>query len=330
VRLVMLTGLDQSSHDKEALQANFSAYLVKPVTQSRLYDCLATVMADSSEAQPETTHAVKKHMANGKPRGRILVAEDNIANQKVVVHTLEGLGYRADVASNGRETVEMWSALPYQLILMDCAMPEMDGYEATAEIRRREEEGEDSRRIPIIALTANAMMGTRERCLEAGMDDYIAKPFKREELEAILERWEGARPSGAGSNGDSSESTHVQKTSPVSLNGDTLADLQETMGDDFGQFIDLFLQKSLEQIASIRTAVTQEDAQTLTEIARNLKSASKFIGAAKMSKICEQLQGFGSLGETLGVTVLTEKLENEFPRVQTWLEEERGKTSSHS
>jgi CheY-like chemotaxis protein len=118
---------------------------------------------------------------------RVLVVEDNVINQKVVVRLLEKLGCRIDVAANGQEAVSMLTQLAYALVFMDCQMPEMDGFAATAVIRQRE--ARSGQHIPIIAMTANAMQGDRERCLAAGMDDYVSKPVKYDELVAMLRKW---------------------------------------------------------------------------------------------------------------------------------------------
>ncbi|MDX2171440.1 MAG: response regulator, partial [Deltaproteobacteria bacterium] len=128
--------------------------------------------------------------AAAAPRARVLVVEDNVVNQKVALRQLEKLGCRVDVAANGREAVTALERLRYDLVLMDCQMPVMDGFEATAAIRARERDG----RVPIIAMTANATSEDRERCLAAGMDDYIAKPVRPEQLRARLDHWLGHEP----------------------------------------------------------------------------------------------------------------------------------------
>jgi CheY-like chemotaxis protein len=127
-------------------------------------------------------------------RGYILIAEDNSVNQRLAARLVERLGFQADVAHDGREALHAVSRFEYSAVLMDCQMPEMDGFEATAEIRRLET---PNRRTPIIAMTAHAMSGDRERCLNAGMDDYISKPIRPQELAEILERWTAARGEAA-------------------------------------------------------------------------------------------------------------------------------------
>jgi signal transduction histidine kinase/DNA-binding response OmpR family regulator len=163
--------------------------LVKPVRPSQLFDVLQSLMA----TRPGHTKRRINREGTGPPAtrhrwARILVAEDNAANLKVAVRMVERLGYRADVAGNGTEAIVALDRVPYDAVLMDCQMPEMDGYEATREIRKAERDG---RHVPIIAMTASAMAGDRERCLAAGMDDYISKPVKLHIVAAVLERWLG-------------------------------------------------------------------------------------------------------------------------------------------
>lgn len=200
-RLVMLTSIGLRGHAEKAKQAGISGYLTKPVHRSHLYDCLSMIVdmpakpaADALDGESEspphdvlvTRHFLKE--AETAARVRILVAEDNLVNQKVVVYQLEKLGYRADVVANGLEAVEAVSRINYALILMDWQMPELDGMEATARIRKAEMEHGRQRR-PIIAMTANAMPEDREECLDAGMDDYLSKPVKKGELGAMLTKW---------------------------------------------------------------------------------------------------------------------------------------------
>jgi CheY-like chemotaxis protein len=141
------------------------------------------------ETAAPTVTAQGNSEAKAVSRGRVLVAEDNVFNQKVVVAMLATIGYRADVVASGAEAVDAVSRIDYGAVLMDCHMPEMDGFEATVEIRRREG---SSRHTPIIAVTAAAIEGDRERCFAAGMDDYLSKPVSLEELDSALERWGGS------------------------------------------------------------------------------------------------------------------------------------------
>jgi CheY-like chemotaxis protein len=189
-RLIILTSFGQAFSPAELKAAGIEAYVVKPVKQSRLFDCMAGAVGNAVVA-----NSVRKpDAASGQSleKVRILLAEDNSVNQQVALGHLRKLGYRADLVASGREVLEALKVVPYDLVLMDCQMPEMDGYEATQAIREQERDLEHPcpwiPPIYIIALTAHAMQGDREKCLAAGMDDYLTKPVRVPELHAVLER----------------------------------------------------------------------------------------------------------------------------------------------
>jgi two-component system, sensor histidine kinase and response regulator len=198
-RLVALTSLGQACSTEELKLANIDTYLIKPVKQSRLFDCLVNSVdkaPDHDTVAKLVRSAPPREVSRADPlpgRARILLAEDNRTNQLVSIGLLRKLGYDAEIAANGLAALEALKSVLYDIIFMDCQMPEMDGYEAARTIRARERASvKDSiTRSPvhIIALTANAMQGDREKCLAAGMDDYLCKPIRLQELEAVLERW---------------------------------------------------------------------------------------------------------------------------------------------
>ena len=181
--VILLTSAGQSDEPVQGVDAE----LVKPVRPSQLFDVLHTLLSERSVRSERSGAAVELRPPDEtRQSSRVLVVEDNAANLKVTVRMVERLGYRADVAANGAEAVNILKGLQYDAVLMDCQMPEMDGYEATRRIRADEAAG---RHLPIIAMTAAALAGDRERCLAAGMDDYISKPVKLHVVAALLERW---------------------------------------------------------------------------------------------------------------------------------------------
>jgi len=200
-RLVLLTSVGFRGQSEEMTRAGFHATLTKPLHRAYVYDCLSMMVEKPGLSHAEETGGaslnqprelvVTSPLVTETPavtRARILVAEDNMVNQQVAVCLLEKLGYRADVVANGLEAIEASARVRYDLILMDCHMPEMDGWKVTTMIRTREQE-QGTGRLPIIALTANAMEGDRDKCLNAGMDDYLAKPVQLEHLRALLLKW---------------------------------------------------------------------------------------------------------------------------------------------
>ncbi len=191
IRVVMLSSLTSQPSRAELVEIGILQVLTKPVRRRQFHECLAKVMSEQVARPAPKPVAPMAPTPNG--RARILVVEDNLVNQKVTLLMLAKLGYSGEVASNGKEALEALARSSYDAVLMDCQMPEMDGYQATREIRS----GEKGRRIPIIAMTAGAMRGDEEKCLEAGMDDYVAKPFYQATLEDALKRWLSRRNVGA-------------------------------------------------------------------------------------------------------------------------------------
>ncbi|MCM3873935.1 MAG: response regulator [Pyrinomonadaceae bacterium] len=207
VALVLLPSFGRRGHGERARDLGIAAYLQKPVRQSHLHDCLASVMSGSvgdQRIEPPrlvTKHSLRESETQNKNFSniRILIAEDNLVNQRVALGQLSRLGYRAEAVANGRELLKALETDPVDIILMDCQMPEMDGFAATDEIRRREG---TSRHTIIVAMTANALDGDQERCLAAGMDDYLSKPVKADLLRSKMELWTRPGQFGNGSNGD--------------------------------------------------------------------------------------------------------------------------------
>ena len=198
VQLIMLTSVSQD-YDTEAMRRHgISAYLTKPIRQSRLYDCIASALGSSSEKNSQLmSESSEGDKANSFLGARVLLAEDQPVNQEVARCMVESFGCLVEVASNGQEALDALSKTPYDLVLMDCQMPELDGYAATRIFRERERQKAKNQsgraqamlRTPIIAMTAHAMQGDREQCLATGMDDYISKPFNMDRLFALLKRW---------------------------------------------------------------------------------------------------------------------------------------------
>ncbi len=329
VRLVLLTSIGHRGEGEQSRQAGIEAYLTKPVRQSELYNVLATVMVDPPEKDPsEETRLVTRHSLRelqATSRARLLLAEDNEVNQKVAVRMLEKLGYRVDVAGDGAGVLEALGRADYAAVLMDVQMPEMDGYDTTAEIRERERNEPGDRHLPIIAMTANAMEGDREKALEAGMDDYVAKPVKIRQLESALERWvlrDASEPeqTDPNSGGYVHLGADVDVLDPGVL--ESLSELQqEGEPDILEELTGLFFEDAAAQIKALKKAVESGDAPSVYRLSHTLKGSSGNMGANRMHRICLTLEEVGQSGELGEAGELLGSLEKAFGDARSAIEE---------
>jgi PAS domain S-box-containing protein len=322
-RLVMLTSLAENITEEDRLTAGLDACLSKPVRQSALFDALATVMAGPGAPSVETVDVSAP--ARGKEL-RILLAEDNPINREVALEQLRRMGYSARTASDGSEALDAARGAPLDVILMDCQMPEMDGYEATRMIRRHETE---NRRDPvyIIALTAHAMQGDREKCLAAGMDDYISKPVRMGELAAALLRAESSR----GGRCAPDEAGHCLKPSGRETDGgETSVDcdaVQVLLGDpDFTEeLLRVYLRQADEIMHDLRTSIASRRHGNVRNAAHKLAGSSAQCGFPALSGMLRQLEFLGESGDLTRAPQLLEQAEARFTssrtRILAWLEE---------
>jgi PAS domain S-box-containing protein len=309
--LVLVTSLGRLSRAQSA--GEFALQLAKPVKASQLYNALVKALA---EQQPEAAELV---LEGGKPAMsslRILLAEDNAVNQMVALRLLGQLGYRADVASNGLEALQALERQPYDAVLMDVQMPELDGLDASRQICERWPEEVRPR---IIAMTANAMPEDREACFAAGMDDYIAKPIRSHELGEALSR---ARPLG---------DTHTASAdrAGTSLDASAIESLRDLDGEGFlAEVIDTFLSDAPALVATLRTTYEQGDMEALRRAAHTLKSNGQTFGAGRFSELCRELELRARSDELDGTAELVDRIEREYPTLEKALAALRSTSAS--
>jgi signal transduction histidine kinase/DNA-binding response OmpR family regulator len=322
MKILVLTSLLQRGHAEQARQAGAMGYLPKPVRHDQLCEGLRTILgitrvesADARQADQASPPLVTSHtLADSMSRQRILIVEDNLINQTLAVRMAEKLGYQPDVVDNGKDAIDALASKEYALILMDCQMPVMDGFETTRHIRERERSlvtGQSSdhapnssdsspmttdqlpmtrRHVPIIAVTANAMQGDREHCLAAGMDDYLAKPIQLDVLRAMLHRW-AAPPSTASAPPFSSH-----KTDRGIFDA---AQMFQNIGEDrqlFAQLVALFLDRHQAMLAAIKEGLIGANALAVEHAAHSLKGTAGNLCASKVVLAASRLEAVGHLG----------------------------------
>jgi signal transduction histidine kinase/two-component SAPR family response regulator/HPt (histidine-containing phosphotransfer) domain-containing protein len=328
--LIMASSLSERGQVEQARAVGVNRRLTKPLRQTQLLDCVRSLLRDPVTARPPQAPTLR--VTDAKPQldpaaVRVLVAEDNPVNQRLVCTQLGKLGLRPDVVANGREAVEATQRSPYDIVLMDCRMPEMSGIEATRVIR--DAEG-GSRRTQIIAMTANALERDRRRCLEAGMDDYLAKPLHLEDLRDALERALERRSPRLVQADAAPEETAM--TSEDDQEGPLRLDVLDMLrgdlvmpgeGNEFQEIVDLFLGNAQRNCDAVRDALARGDRQTLELAAHSLKGSSSTMGATRMAALCATLEEIGHSGALDGAGPLVDRLDVEFGLVQRELQRHR-------
>ena len=320
--LLLFTSLGRREADAEG--AGFSAHLTKPIKPSQLFDALAGVLAGQPtrvERRTASRTEIDPEMAR-RHRLRILVAEDNVVNQKLALRLLAQMGYRADVAANGLEAIAAVERQSYDLVLMDVQMPEMDGFEASRELTRR---WAADRRPRIVAMTANALQGDRELCLAAGMDDYVSKPIRVEELVAALERTTAREPEAPGR---SAPRAPVEASPPaaapeaVALDRTAFERLRATVGAGFlDELVTTFVEDSQQLVTAMRHALGGIDAAALRRAAHSLKSNAAGFGATTLSSLARDVETLARSGSLEAAAPWVERLAGECERVTRALRE---------
>ncbi|MBD2515368.1 response regulator [Nostoc sp. FACHB-973] len=344
--LIMLTSTNQRDEIQRALKIGFAAYLVKPVKPSRLLDAIVAILETQQEDAgtllrgdtenlsctfpaspcplvPAPLHppipASPSQIFNF-PKLRILLAEDNLVNQKVALKQLQSLGYSADVAGNGQEVLQLLEKIPYDLILMDCQMPVLDGLETTKEILRWQENCfVNGRRPVVIAMTANAMKEDQQMCLDAGMDDYLSKPVMKEKLAAVLDRWAMLILPKQTFVCELNISTTNVGLVELPIDWERLHQLSENNPEFEIELLEIFVEDTQPRLDIIKMAIAAQDFEQIAREAHQIKGASANMGITTMHLAAENLEQLARNQERRGTNQFILELEDFVKRIQEFL-----------
>jgi len=308
--IVLVTAIGRRKSDIEFFKSEgIDTFVMKPVRRAQLASAISQVVgvragfSQPAEAGPHTEPALDKIA-----KRQILVVEDNVVNQKVAVGQLRSLGYDADVVGSGAEAIEIISRQAYDLILLDCQMPDIDGYDVARTIRSMES---GKPRIPIVAMTAHTMPGEREKCIAAGMDDYLAKPVSMQRLSSVLVRWVGARE----------EVVDMEKMAG-------LQQLAKANPSFMRDITALFREDALLRLHELRDSLDASNADRVARAAHSLKSSSGNIGASRMYSLCATIESTARQGNLEGVADMVEQLSTELDRALAALAQSAGSTGA--
>jgi signal transduction histidine kinase/DNA-binding response OmpR family regulator/HPt (histidine-containing phosphotransfer) domain-containing protein len=323
-RIILLSPERVAADPVQRREAGVAYQLIEPARAADLFACLGTrprgVTAPAAQFLPPPRPAGGEATARVR---RVLLAEDNPVNVEVARAMLESLGLQAQVAQNGLEALEAVRSKTFEAVLMDCQMPVMDGFAATSEIRREEQDAGRPRTLPIIAITANALQGDREACLAAGMDDYLSKPFTQAQLAGVIGRWI-ALPLSSSVHHDQAvptlppEAREVIQRDVINARAlENIRALSQQGGDALvRKVIAAYVGDVPQHLRTLRQAVGGEDADTLRRVAHSLKSASANVGAETLAHLCKDLEQMGRNASVKGAATLLTDMEEEFQAVR--------------
>lgn len=323
VLLIMLTSVGQRGEALRLKEIGFDGYLAKPIKQSQLFDCIVMLLGRKEEpsAERDAPLVTQHYLAeNKRAHIRVLLAEDNPLNQQVALRTLDKFGYRADAVNDGEEALAAHNKKPYDIILTDIQMPKMGGFEVTKAIRL--EETASGKHVAIIAMTAHAMAGDRERCIAAGMDDYVSKPIDPDVFRAVMDRWaetvdfaikgslikRGAKrsPEGVGSPADL---TRIREL----VDGDQLVERQ---------LVELFISDTSAHTQLLEEAIEENRKDRIESEAHRMKSACVQVGADVLADLALNLERMGKNGSLEAAPKIFADFQAEFRRVSDYLKQE--------
>jgi signal transduction histidine kinase/CheY-like chemotaxis protein len=341
--LVLISPEELAADPVQRRTAGVAYQLIKPARGADLYACLAACAARlhapaalasaapaaAAKPRPAASPAMPNAAAPGARSRirRVLLAEDNPVNVEVAKAMLESLGIEATCARNGQEALDAVRAGAFDAVLMDCQMPVMDGFAATAAIRRHERESGRARTLPVIAITANALQGDREACLAAGMDDYLSKPFTQQQLAAVIGRWVPVPMAATTHHEDMPlrapprlppESSEVIQRDAVNRTAlENIRALSRDGGDALVQkVVAAYMGDTPRHLATLRQAIAGEDPGSVRRVAHSLKSASANVGAAHLAALCKELEMLGRAESVLGADRILTDMEREFQSVR--------------
>jgi CheY-like chemotaxis protein/HPt (histidine-containing phosphotransfer) domain-containing protein len=333
--LVLLTSMGMRSDTPAFATAAFAGCLTKPVKPAQLYEALSRVISGSKPAAKKSAPAKLDPSLAARLPLRVLLCDDNLINQKVALRLLQQMGYKSDIANNGVEALQAIERQPYDLIFMDVQMPEMDGLEATRQIRDRQKDPAASSHfksvVAIVAMTANAMQGDREKCLAAGMDDYLAKPVRPEDIRQIIERWGTqaqvpqapaapvSKPAPVAATPPPMPEVSPSREQPPPVDIDRLLDFANGDNENFRELVELYLQQTAKQITQLTAAINARQANEVKRVAHSCAGASSTCGMIFISPMLRELERQGHEGMEPNAPQLAADVKREFDRIQNFL-----------